>query len=394
VSLFRADFDAISESDLLELVDGKVPEDHRLDYKRDIYGPSDKDKKELLKDVSAFANVNGGYIVIGIDEAAGVAAQICGVKPSDIGSEVLRMEQILSSGIEPRIPGLKIRSLQLTSGSHAIVIKVPKSWRAPHRVSFDKWHKFWMRNSAGAHEASMEELRHMFTLSSSAVDRARAFRDDRIALFGQGDELRPLIGSGRFILHIFPLSVISTTVTIDPEKIYAGHASFAPLGSMSLSPRYNLDGVINERGNEANYGYTQIFRNGIVEATKANLVRENGHGRNSIWAPNLEEHIFNALPNYINGLRSLDVQPPLVLMLTLEGVAGAFYLVKNDTYFDELQSFDRAIIRLPECIVEEYSANIVDYHRAVKPAFDALWNAIGFPKCLFFDETTGRWRGP
>ena len=77
MSLSRADFDAISESDLLELIDGKVPEDHRLDYKRDIYGQSDKDKKELLKDVSAFANVSGGTIVIGIDEAAGVAAQIC-----------------------------------------------------------------------------------------------------------------------------------------------------------------------------------------------------------------------------------------------------------------------------------------------------------------------------
>jgi predicted HTH transcriptional regulator len=105
VSLSRADFDAISEADLLELIDGKVPEDHRLDYKRDIYGQSDKDKKELLKDVSAFANVSGGTIVIGIDEAAGVAARICGVKPLDIGAEVLRMEQILSTGIEPRIPG-------------------------------------------------------------------------------------------------------------------------------------------------------------------------------------------------------------------------------------------------------------------------------------------------
>jgi hypothetical protein len=238
----------------------------------------------------------------------------------------------------------------------------------------------------------MDELRHLFTLSASAADRARAFRDERIELFNRGDGQRPLIGNGRFILHIIPLSAVSSTVTIDPQKMYAQHASFAPLGSMGMSPRYNLDGVINERGGETNHGYTQVFRNGIVEATQASLVREH-KGRNGIGGLRLEGQIFNSLDRYIDGLKALDVEPPLILMFALEGVEGAFYHVYNDMFADELVPFDRPIIKLPDCIIEPYSANRADYHRAVRPAFDALWNAVGFSESKFFDENTGLWNG-
>lgn len=369
-----------------------MPEGLHLDYKRDAYGTSDADKRELLKDVSAFANVNGGHIVIGMDEAEGVASNLCGIKPADIDVEVSRLDQIIRTGIEPRIPGYRLKSVRLAKQSHAIVIRIPRSWQIPHRVCAQNSNRFFVRNSAGAHEASMDELRHLYTLSASAADRTREFRDERIELFNRANGQRPLIGNGRFILHIIPLSAVSSTVTINPEKMYARHASFAPLGSMGMSPRYNLDGVINERGGETNHGYTQIFRNGIVEATEANLVHEH-KGRNGIAGLRLEHQIFDSLPRYIDGLKTLDVDPPLILMFTLEGVKGAFYHVYNDMFFDELEPFDRDVVRLPACLIEEYSVNVADYHRAVRPAFDALWNAVGFSKSRFFNETTGLWNG-
>src|SRR5690348_2352099 len=107
------DFEAVSESDLMELVTGQVPEGLHLDYKRDSYGPREDDKKELLKDVSAFANANGGHIVIGMDEAEGVAFNLCGVKPPDIDAEIRRIEDIIRTGIEPRIPGCRVRAVPL-----------------------------------------------------------------------------------------------------------------------------------------------------------------------------------------------------------------------------------------------------------------------------------------
>ena len=74
---------------------------------------------------------------------------------------------------------------------------------------------------------------------------------------------------------------------------------------------------------------------------------------------------------------------PLILMFALEGVEGAFYHVYNNVSSDELVPFDRLVIKLPECVIEQYSTDVADYHRAVRPAFDALWNAVGFAKSTF-----------
>ena len=54
------------------LMDGKPPESRFLDYKESL--PSDE--VELLKDVSAFANTQGGAIVYGIREDNTVPTEI------------------------------------------------------------------------------------------------------------------------------------------------------------------------------------------------------------------------------------------------------------------------------------------------------------------------------
>ena len=150
-----------------------------------------------------------------------MAAELCGVKLPNIGAEVLRIEQILSTGIEPRIPGLQIRAVPLSAGSHAILIRAPKSWRRPHRVCFDKWHKFWVRNSAGSHEASMDELRHLFTSTGSAVERARAFQNERIEFLKGGEGARPLAGGGSLCTAYYSaFGGLRLTFTIDAERIY------------------------------------------------------------------------------------------------------------------------------------------------------------------------------
>jgi hypothetical protein len=80
-------------------------------------------------------------------------------------------------------------------------------------------------------------------------------------------------------------------------------------------------------------------------------------------------------------------------MFTLEGVEGALYHVYDGAFCYDPEPFDRSTVRLPECLIEEYSANIADYHRSIRPAFDALWNAAGYSKSQFFDEDTGLWKG-
>src|SRR3990172_579802 len=90
----RLDFDNLSENDLTELIVGQVPEGLRIDYKRDLYGNSDADKREVLKDISGFANAFGGHLIVGMEEQNGLPTSIPGVPDVDPDKVVLWFEQL------------------------------------------------------------------------------------------------------------------------------------------------------------------------------------------------------------------------------------------------------------------------------------------------------------
>ncbi|MEJ1938336.1 ATP-binding protein, partial [Nostoc sp. NIES-2111] len=117
MSIDRADFEGLVEADLAELLAGQVPEGLHLDYKRDLYGTADADKREVLKDISAFANAAGGHLIIGMDEQNGVPVSIPGIAGTNPDEIVLRLEQLARTGLEPRIPGLRVRAAQPASGA-------------------------------------------------------------------------------------------------------------------------------------------------------------------------------------------------------------------------------------------------------------------------------------
>lgn len=52
---------------------------------------------------------------------------------------------------------------------------------------------------------------------------------------------------------------------------------------------------------------------------------------------------------------------------------------------------DRDALLIPEILVESCD---VDSATVLRPAFDAIWNAAGWPRCVNYDATTGEWRHP
>ena len=83
--------------------------------------------------------------------------------------------------------------------------------------------------------------------------------------------------------------------------------------------------------------------------------------------------------------------PPLVLMITLQGVKGALYAVKDNPWGEELPTLPEEVLTLPECILPDYGTE-TQHHRAIRPAFDALWNGLGYSKSEFFNSD-GLWVG-
>lgn len=382
-------FDLVEEKDLQALIDAQAPENLRLEYKLECYGGSDSEKRELLKDVSAMANSQGGHLVLGVREDSGVPVQIEGLE-INADSEILRMEQILRSAIDPPISNIRIKAISMKNGKCVLLLRIPKSWNPPHRVTAKNVNRFYIRHSAGVHEPSIDELRTLFTQNLSGMENAKAFRAQRIESIIAGEGERPLFGEGRLILHIFPLASMTGQINIDLEEAFKIHQQFWPIGPTGTNPKFNFHGYISERGGENNHGYTQLYRNGCVEATKTKLVRSH-NGVGIIPALPLEEDIFNRLAGFVNGLKTLGVPPPLIVLVTLEGVSGAEYGISDNPWGDERSKLNENLIFLPECIIEDYG-DVVEYHKALRPAIDALWNSAGFSKSQSFDET-GLWVG-
>jgi hypothetical protein len=343
----------------------------------------------LSKDVSAFANSQGGNLILGISESKGIAKELIGLD-IDVDKEIVRMEQLLRNSIEPPIMGLRIRSIPINKGKNVLMLRIPRSWNAPHRVVAQSTNRFYFRHSAGVYEPSVVELRALFNQSSTALDSAKRFREKRIFKICNGIEDRPLQNKGRLIIHIVPIASFSGMINLDLSKAFEKRDSFKPLGSSGFTAHFNLYGFINERGGEFNYGYTQIFRNGSLEATKANIVTRSKNDQ-IIDGNSLEKYIFDSLSYYIDGLKTIGVPLPLIIMFSLEGVKGAHYEVKYNLWDDSRPTLQDDIIYLPECILEEYG-NELKYHNTVRHTFDALWNASGHPKALSFDEK-GMWVG-
>ena len=134
MSLSNKPLPSIEEADLQALIDNEVPEDKTLDYKESLPAITNDAKREFLADVSSFANASGGHLVFGMKEQEGVAVELCGLGVINADAEILRLENMIRDGIEPRITGISTRAIPLQTSSVAIVIHIPRSWAQPQKL--------------------------------------------------------------------------------------------------------------------------------------------------------------------------------------------------------------------------------------------------------------------
>lgn len=119
-----------TREDLQRLIQNEVQESLHLDYKGSQGLTTEKN--DVAKDVSAFANSDGGLIIWGITES--------GHKPTavDSGVDHIRynrewLENVITSNIAPKVNGIVIVQIPLSDSASAFAVKIPKSYRGPHQ---------------------------------------------------------------------------------------------------------------------------------------------------------------------------------------------------------------------------------------------------------------------
>jgi hypothetical protein len=158
----------ITTEDIRRLIAEHVREDQFLDFKRDPYPANDYGRQELAKDVSAFANAAGGYIIVGVAEnGEGRADALVGV--TDAESVRRSMRDRCLTIIEPRLTELDIGIVRVDDRD-IIVCRVPESPRKPHATVPDReHHSFWLRYQDGVKLMTVAEIRD--AIAGDAVQR-------------------------------------------------------------------------------------------------------------------------------------------------------------------------------------------------------------------------------
>jgi hypothetical protein len=128
--------------DIQSLIDSEIEESIHLDFKSaEALDKSDGKRKELSKDISAFANSDGGIIIYGIIERNHKAHSLSYVDGNIYTKEWL--EQTINSSIQRRISDLKIFPIRNNGNisETVYIVKIPRSYDAPHLCKDKRFYK-------------------------------------------------------------------------------------------------------------------------------------------------------------------------------------------------------------------------------------------------------------
>ena len=141
------------------LIRSRAEESIHIEFKA---GPAldwtDSRKKEIAKDVSAFANSDGGIIIYGLSEENNAASGYSFVDRNEFSKEWL--EQVINSKIKRRIPDLEIDVIRVGNkiSQSVYVVRIPRSSESPHMASDGRFYKRFNFESVRMEEYEVRDL--------------------------------------------------------------------------------------------------------------------------------------------------------------------------------------------------------------------------------------------
>lgn len=375
------DFEQIDLKDIETLIKNQVAEGLSLDYKVQNYDRTNGGKKELLKDITAFANSSGGDLIIGVgDDKYNQASFIKGIETTNIAEEVNRIEQIIYNGTEPKLNTFKVKYIKLNNytNRYIIIIRVEQSPLFPHMISFQRTNKFYIRKSDKNILLDAYELRNIFLKSENIFENIKNENKKRITKIYSGESVVPINDLiPKILINFIPYSAVNSNKNV---------LNFKNIKLNFPEQRINFDGVLayktNQNGIES---YCQLYRNGILEfvsttnkvfCSMKNPFSEKDGEVNVILANKngFESYIVGKCEYFFNILKSLNVELPIYVFVSLLDVKGYRIYYRVGDVVKLTNSVDRDVLELPEV---ELKYNNVDLKKVLKGVVDLIWNACG-----------------
>lgn len=162
-----------TEEDLQTLIDTSTPENYALEYKSEPW--SDRNPAhEIAKDISSFANTQGGTLIVGIKEDNETKKPVA-LTPFEVDNWVERIDSVNHTSIKPSIESLRINRVpsKKEEGKEYLVIAIPESPNVPHMAVYSN--RYYKRDNSGVRRMSEAEVAALYERRQAQQERMEEY---------------------------------------------------------------------------------------------------------------------------------------------------------------------------------------------------------------------------
>jgi Putative DNA-binding domain len=359
MSLRRVNLTDLNQPRLLQILQDGLVEGPEVEFKLELT----ERPAQFLKEITAFANTNGGDVLVGVADNG---------KPTGVPSDTLRalidrVNSALDGGVDPPLKGVQYHPVQLADSLSVLVIRVPFSLSGPHMITSDGKLHFYRRSEAASVPMRADDLRNAFMFGANLARAIDRWRDERLASVVRGGNV-PL---PRVYLHVFPFSAFGHKLQVDIATLTNGLDGLAVLQDPPTTTRILLEGIARGFSSDWNQSSTLLSRTGWIES-HARIEVAATHGQTAgIFRSSWFRVIMGTAHKHLLRLRDLNVSPPIAIGITLHDIRGTT-LVHGSAELGRADYCSDAII--PFTVIERWPVDLAD---VLWPCFDHLVGAFG-----------------
>jgi len=376
----------LTEQNLQRLVSDQVQERDTLEYKSIMYGNSDEDKREMLRDITSMANQHGGYLIIGIEaDDEGIPIKLEGI---EAGNHVERITSSYLDNVDKRMVGLEVKDIPLSNGRVVIAISIPESINAPHMVTYKGLNQFWRRHGRQKAKMIVDEIGEAFEKRLSNLNRLDRF------LFTRKAEILESIGDNTYMVISASPAYLRDEVVFDihdkdlremmlnPPSLTGTHSYIGCGQAYFTLSGLKADNYAPYRHAQHRLGnYLEIFRNGYIEY--GNLLAQDTE--DLCFASQIDAAYIVNFVLFIEKVYGTYLPlTPLVVSFAIYNAEGMWLATGSDFVQNEKrETWKRQHLDLQKFYIE----NLAEEAKLLpKRINDHIWQAFHYERAIVFDD--------